>query len=72
MIYPLKPFYLSILYLDVMLGTPPFGSLGVTPVIAGCDITLLLMVLMYLGYWHKKDWQIMMEAGSTEWQAQLR
>jgi apolipoprotein N-acyltransferase len=39
---------------DVMLGNTPFGSFGVTPVIAGCGITLLLMVLMYLGFWREK------------------
>jgi apolipoprotein N-acyltransferase len=40
---------------DVMLGTTPFGSFGVTPVIAGCGIALGLMVLMYLGFWREKD-----------------
>tara|TARA_R110001599_G_scaffold353881_1_gene602102 strand:+ start:96928 stop:98445 length:1518 start_codon:yes stop_codon:yes gene_type:complete len=39
---------------EVMLGNTPFGSFGVTPVIAGCGITLLLMVLMYLGFWREK------------------
>ena len=39
---------------DVMLGNTPFGSFGVTPMIAGCGITLLLMVLIYLGFWHEK------------------
>ena len=39
---------------DVMLGNTPFGSFGVTPVIAGCGITLLLMVLIYLGFWREK------------------
>jgi apolipoprotein N-acyltransferase len=39
---------------EVMLGTTPFGSFGVTPVIAGCGTTLLLMVLMYLGFWREK------------------
>jgi apolipoprotein N-acyltransferase len=36
---------------EVMLGNTPFGSFGVTPVIAGCGIALLLMLLMYLGFW---------------------
>lgn len=39
---------------EVMMGNTPFGSFGVTPVIAGCGITLLLMVLMYLGFWREK------------------
>jgi apolipoprotein N-acyltransferase len=39
---------------EVMLGNTPFGSFGITPVIAGCGITLLLMVLMYLGFWREK------------------
>ena len=39
---------------DVMLGNTALGSFGVTPMIAGCGITLLLMVLMYLGFWHEK------------------
>ena len=39
---------------EVMLGNTPFGSFGVTPVIAGCGITLLLMNLMYLGFWREK------------------
>ena len=41
--------------LDVMLGNPPFGSFGVTPMIADCGITLLLMVLMYLGFWRRRE-----------------
>ncbi len=40
---------------EVMLGNTPFGSLGVTPIIAGCGITLLMMVLMYLAFWREKD-----------------
>tara|TARA_R110001592_G_scaffold363371_1_gene685853 strand:+ start:521564 stop:523081 length:1518 start_codon:yes stop_codon:yes gene_type:complete len=39
---------------EVMMGNTPFGSFGVTPVIAGCGITLLLMVLMYLGFWREQ------------------
>ena len=38
---------------EVMLGNTPFGSFGVTPVIAGCGIALLLMLLMYLGFWRE-------------------
>jgi apolipoprotein N-acyltransferase len=38
---------------EVMLGNTPFGSFGVTPVITGCGITLLLMLLMYLGFWRE-------------------
>lgn len=40
---------------EVMLGNTPFGTFGVTPVIAGCGITLLLMFLMYLGFWREKN-----------------
>lgn len=36
---------------EVMLGRTPFGSFGSIPVITGCAITLLLMLLMYLGFW---------------------
>ncbi len=39
---------------EVMLGNTPFGSFGVTPIIAGSGITLLLMFLMYLGFWREK------------------
>ena len=39
---------------EVMLGNTPFGMFGVTPVIAGCGIALLLMNLMYLGFWREK------------------
>jgi apolipoprotein N-acyltransferase len=39
---------------DLMLGNTPFGTFGVTPMIAGCGITLLLMVLLYLGFWRDK------------------
>ena len=34
-----------------MLGVTPFGSFGNTPIIAGCFLGLLLMGLMYLGFW---------------------
>ena len=40
---------------EVMLGNTPFGTFGVTPVIAGSGITLLLMFLMYLGFWREKN-----------------
>ena len=36
---------------EVMLGNTPFGSFGTTPIIAGSAITLLMMVLMYVGFW---------------------
>lgn len=36
---------------QAMLGTTPFGSFGNTPIIAGCFLGLLLMGLMYLGFW---------------------
>jgi apolipoprotein N-acyltransferase len=36
---------------EVMLGNTPFGSFGTTPIVAGSAITLLLMVLMYVGFW---------------------
>ena len=36
---------------EVMLGNTPFGSFGTLPVIAGCFLSLLLMQLMYLGFW---------------------
>tara|TARA_R110002110_G_scaffold415765_3_gene655307 strand:+ start:75529 stop:77007 length:1479 start_codon:yes stop_codon:yes gene_type:complete len=40
---------------QAMLGKTPFGSFGQTPVIAGCAITLLLMWLMYFGFWRETD-----------------
>jgi apolipoprotein N-acyltransferase len=36
---------------EVMLGNTPFGSFGTVPVIAGCFASLLLMALMYVGFW---------------------
>lgn len=36
---------------EVMLGNTPFSSFGNTPIIAGCFISLLLMALMYVGFW---------------------
>jgi apolipoprotein N-acyltransferase len=40
---------------EVMMGRTPFATFGVTPVIAACGIALLLMVLMYLGFWREKN-----------------
>ena len=40
---------------EVMLGHTPFGSFGVTPIIAGCGIVLLLMLLMYVGFWRDTE-----------------
>ena len=40
---------------NVMLGNTPFGSFGTTPIIAGAGITLLLMYLMYLGFWRDTE-----------------
>lgn len=36
---------------QVMLGNTPFGSFGPIPVVAGSGIILLLMALMYVGFW---------------------
>jgi apolipoprotein N-acyltransferase len=36
---------------EVMLGNTPFSSFGNTPIIAACFISLLLMALMYIGFW---------------------
>tara|TARA_B110000503_G_scaffold37745_2_gene61714 strand:+ start:11976 stop:13487 length:1512 start_codon:yes stop_codon:yes gene_type:complete len=36
---------------EAMLGNTPFSSFGNTPMIAGCFLGLLLMGLMYLGFW---------------------
>ena len=40
---------------EVMLGNTPFTSFGVVPVVTGCMVTLLLMWLMYLGFWREED-----------------
>ncbi|MEM8660869.1 MAG: nitrilase-related carbon-nitrogen hydrolase, partial [Pseudomonadota bacterium] len=40
---------------NVMMGHTPFGSFGVIPVVAGCAIALVLMALMYIGFWRDKD-----------------
>ena len=36
---------------EAMLGNTPYGSFGSLPVIAGCALALLLMAIMYLGFW---------------------
>jgi apolipoprotein N-acyltransferase len=40
---------------EPMLGRTPFGSFGSTPVIAGCALALVLMLLMYLSFWREQD-----------------
>lgn len=40
---------------EVMLGNTPFGSFGSGPVIIGSATTLLLMWLMYLGFWRDTE-----------------
>jgi len=40
---------------EVMLGNTPFGSFGSLPVVAGCTIVLLLMLLMYVSFWRDSD-----------------
>ncbi len=40
---------------QVMLGLTPFASFGSWPVILGCAGVLLLMVLMYLGFWRETE-----------------
>jgi apolipoprotein N-acyltransferase len=40
---------------EVMLGETPFASFGTLPIIAGCALVLLLMVLMYMGFWRDLD-----------------
>lgn len=40
---------------EVMLGNTPFGSFGNTPIIGGCVVTLLLMLLMYVAFWREID-----------------
>lgn len=40
---------------ETMLGNTPFGSFGSTPVIVGCFSGLILMYLMYLGFWRDQD-----------------
>jgi apolipoprotein N-acyltransferase len=38
-----------------MLGRTPFASFGSIPVVAGCGLALLLMVLMYVSFWREQD-----------------
>ncbi|MFT4519166.1 MAG: apolipoprotein N-acyltransferase [Halioglobus sp.] len=40
---------------EVMLGHTPFGSFGTMPIIAACFGTLLLMALMYVGFWRDSE-----------------
>lgn len=40
---------------QVMMGNTPFGSFGPTPVVAGSGIILLLMALVYVGFWRNID-----------------
>ena len=40
---------------ETMLGNTPFGSFGSVPIIAGSGVGLVLMVLMYLGFWRDLD-----------------
>ncbi|MDX1734551.1 MAG: apolipoprotein N-acyltransferase [Halioglobus sp.] len=39
----------------VMLGETPFGSFGTLPIIVACATVLVLMVLMYVGFWRDLD-----------------
>ncbi|MEM9257578.1 MAG: apolipoprotein N-acyltransferase [Pseudomonadota bacterium] len=39
---------------EVMLGNTPFGSFGNMPIIVACAGTLILMVLMYVGFWREE------------------
>ena len=40
---------------EAMLGYTPYGSFGSVPAIAGCALALLLMQLLYLGFWREQD-----------------
>ena len=40
---------------EAMLGNTPFGSFGSMPVIVGSGLALLLMWLMYLGFWREEN-----------------
>ncbi len=40
---------------EAMLGYTPYGSFGSVPAIAGCVLALLLMQLLYLGFWREQD-----------------
>jgi apolipoprotein N-acyltransferase len=39
---------------EAMLGNTPYSSFGSVPIIAGCFVGLLLMALMYVGFWRDK------------------
>ncbi|MEZ5503501.1 MAG: hypothetical protein R3E50_12920 [Halioglobus sp.] len=36
---------------EVMLGNTPFSSFGSLPILGGCVVGLLIMGVMYLGFW---------------------
>jgi apolipoprotein N-acyltransferase len=36
---------------EVMLGNTPFSSFGSLPILTGCAVGLLIMALMYVGFW---------------------
>ncbi len=40
---------------EVMLGKTPFGSFGSLPIVGGCALVLLLMCLMYVGFWRDEE-----------------
>ncbi len=40
---------------EVMLGETPFSSFGSRPIIVGSGVALLLMWLMYLGFWRDSE-----------------
>ncbi len=40
---------------QVMLGRTPFGSFGVTPLVSGCALALLLMALMHRAIWREGE-----------------
>jgi apolipoprotein N-acyltransferase len=40
---------------EVMLGRTPFASFGVTPMIAGCGLALLVMALMHRALWREGE-----------------
>ncbi len=40
---------------QVMLGLTPFASFGSKPILIGCGGALLLMILMYVGFWRETE-----------------
>jgi apolipoprotein N-acyltransferase len=40
---------------EVMLGNTPFGSFGTAPIITISGVTLLLMGIMYVGFWRDTE-----------------